>query len=79
MADVAGILRSFHYAAATAKLKSDWTEKACAAFLESYGETEKPVLDFYLLEKCIYEIEYEANNRPDWISIPVGGIRELLG
>lgn len=79
MADVAGMLRSFHYAAATAKLKSDWTEKACAAFLESYGETEKAVLDFYLLEKCVYEIEYEANNRPDWIEIPVGGIRELLG
>ena len=79
MAAVAGMLRSVHYAAATAKLKSDWTEKACAAFLESYGDTDKAVLDFHLLEKCIYEIEYEANNRPDWIEIPVGGMRELLG
>jgi maltose alpha-D-glucosyltransferase/alpha-amylase len=36
------------------------------------------VLDFYLIEKCVYEIGYEANNRPDWIGIPLGGLAELL-
>lgn len=79
MADVAGMLRSFDYARATAKLKKDWQEKTAAAFLEAYGETDKPVLDFYVIEKCIYEIEYEANNRPDWIEIPLSGLRELIG
>jgi maltose alpha-D-glucosyltransferase/alpha-amylase len=79
MADVAGMLRSFDYATATAKLPRAWYDKAAGAFLEAYGDVSKPVLDFYLIEKCLYEIEYEANNRPDWIAVPVAGLRELLG
>jgi trehalose synthase-fused probable maltokinase len=79
MADVAGMLRSFDYAAATAKLKREWYEKTAQTFLAAYGDTPKAVLDFYLIEKCVYEIGYEANNRPDWIPIPLAGLRELLG
>ena len=31
------------------------------------------------LEKACYELRYELNNRPDWISIPLAGISRLLG
>jgi maltose alpha-D-glucosyltransferase / alpha-amylase len=36
------------------------------------------VLEFFLLEKCVYEIGYELNNRPDWLEIPMRGLLELL-
>jgi trehalose synthase-fused probable maltokinase len=36
------------------------------------------VLSIYELEKAIYELQYELDNRPDWVSIPVAGIRRLL-
>jgi maltose alpha-D-glucosyltransferase/alpha-amylase len=36
------------------------------------------MLDFFLLEKAIYELSYEANSRPGWIDIPAQGILDLL-
>jgi maltose alpha-D-glucosyltransferase/alpha-amylase len=36
------------------------------------------MLDFYLLDKAIYELRYELNNRPDWVGIPLEGIRRRL-
>jgi len=36
------------------------------------------LLDAYLLEKAIYEIGYELNNRPDWLKVPLQGILQLL-
>jgi trehalose synthase-fused probable maltokinase len=36
------------------------------------------LLSIYELEKAIYELRYELNNRPDWVAIPVAGIRRLL-
>jgi maltokinase len=36
------------------------------------------LLSIYELEKALYELQYELNNRPDWVSIPVAGIRRLL-
>jgi maltose alpha-D-glucosyltransferase/alpha-amylase len=33
----------------------------------------------FLLEKAIYELNYEMNNRPDWVVIPLRGIMELVG
>jgi maltose alpha-D-glucosyltransferase/alpha-amylase len=36
------------------------------------------LLDVYLLEKAIYELRYELNNRPGWVAIPLAGILELL-
>ncbi len=37
------------------------------------------LLDFFLLEKCVYEIGYELNNRPEWLEIPMRNLLELLG
>ncbi|MGI8429222.1 MAG: maltokinase N-terminal cap-like domain-containing protein [Solirubrobacteraceae bacterium] len=36
------------------------------------------MLSIFELEKAIYELQYELDNRPDWVSIPVAGIRRLL-
>jgi predicted trehalose synthase len=32
----------------------------------------------YLLDKAAYEISYELNNRPDWLHVPLMGLRDLL-
>jgi trehalose synthase-fused probable maltokinase len=88
--DVAGMLRSFAYAAATsvrsARVVGDWESDARAAFVSGYraaaggapfvpvstGSFERAVAALEL-EKAAYEIVYEANNRPDWVDIPVRG------
>jgi trehalose synthase-fused probable maltokinase len=36
------------------------------------------LLSIFELEKAIYELQYELDNRPDWVAIPVAGIRRLL-
>jgi trehalose synthase-fused probable maltokinase len=108
--DVAGMLRSFHYAAYSAvfdrmsgrdgsvedgrRLDSwaqYWQTYVSAAFLKSYlsvaaqasflpaepGELGA-LLNAYLLEKAIYEMAYELNNRPSWTRIPLQGIVQTL-
>jgi len=105
--DVAGMIRSFHYAAfaglrempldpsASMSLErwADQWYKCCSiAFLKSYIQTVngtglipsdepsfKTLLNAFLLEKSIYELAYELNNRPAWASIPIRGIWDLLG
>jgi trehalose synthase-fused probable maltokinase len=94
--DVAGMLRSFSYVTAGARIlrgvdaPEDWEDNARAAFLEGYFETADPrllppgeaptrqLLSVFELEKAVYELRYELNNRPDWVAIPVAGIRRLL-
>jgi trehalose synthase-fused probable maltokinase len=94
--DVAGMLRSFAYAASAVSLLRDsdpphgWEEQARARFLEGYFETVDPVLlpsgqaaierllAVFELEKAVYELRYELNNRPDWVGIPVRGIQRLI-
>jgi maltose alpha-D-glucosyltransferase/alpha-amylase len=109
--DVAGMIRSFHYASHAAqqggapgaaivqperadglhKWLSVWYVWSAAAFLRAYTaaaaaanflpQDKKEVgtlLDAYLLEKVIYELGYELNNRPDWVRIPLEGILHLL-
>jgi maltokinase len=88
--DVAGMLRSFAYAAATAardgRSAGDWESHARAVFVEAYRATAggaafvptspaafARVVATLELEKAAYEIVYEANNRPDWLEIPVRG------
>jgi maltokinase len=68
----------------------DWEERARAAFLDGYFERADPallppgeaptrqLLAVFELEKAVYELRYELNNRPDWIAIPVAGIMRLL-
>ncbi len=69
-----------------------WTTWTSAAFLKSYmavasgqsfipatTEESQILFDVYLLEKALYELRYELNNRPDWARIPLYGIWELLG
>jgi maltose alpha-D-glucosyltransferase/alpha-amylase len=105
--DVAGMLRSFHYAASTAlahhlrqqpsdeELLAPWLEAWAAyiggTFLQAYRERlgEVPLipadleeldtlLNAFLLEKAVYELGYELNNRPDWVGIPLQGIKGIL-
>jgi maltose alpha-D-glucosyltransferase / alpha-amylase len=68
-----------------------WRERATDAFLTAYRETMagSPVwpadqaaadrlLDFFLIEKALYEIEYELAHRPDWLRVPLAGILRIL-
>ncbi|MFK5633211.1 1,4-alpha-glucan branching protein GlgB [Ornithinimicrobium sp. LYQ103] len=91
--DVAGMLRSFDYAAASvaqegAGEREDWASSARAAFLEGYAEASgedldaderRQLLEALELDKALYEVVYEARNRPDWMPIPVGAVQRLLG
>jgi maltose alpha-D-glucosyltransferase/alpha-amylase len=100
--DVAGMIRSFHYASAAAlrdgRLRQEdvarltgwaatWAHWVSASFLGGYLDRARDsilvpkrqadlqlLLEFFLLEKCIYEVGYELNNRPDWLEIPLRGL-----
>jgi maltose alpha-D-glucosyltransferase / alpha-amylase len=71
---------------------NEWYESVSAAFLKSYLETMAgtailprdrealtTLLDAYLLEKAVYKLGYELNNRPTMIIIPLKGILDILG
>ncbi|MDB4928145.1 MAG: alpha-amylase, partial [Myxococcaceae bacterium] len=49
-----------------------------AALLPAAPAERRLLLDFSTLEKCIYEINYELNNRPTWLPIPIRGLLDLL-
>jgi trehalose synthase-fused probable maltokinase len=93
--DVAGMLRSFAYAASAASVlrgvdaPGDWEGRAREEFLEGYrdtidqslvpsGASMDKLLRVFELEKAVYELRYELNNRPDWVRIPVAGIVRML-
>lgn len=107
--DVAGMLRSLHYApyAALSRQQSKllaegdggrldpwvrfWSGWVSVVFLQAYlaiagrasfwpgSQEEFQVLfDAHLLEKAVYEIRYELNNRPDWVKIPIRAVLEIL-
>jgi maltose alpha-D-glucosyltransferase/alpha-amylase len=110
LSDVAGMIRSFHYASHSALIKQIplaqrpeddlpllqhwaqyWYVWVSVSFLKSYLGIVQPVgiipndpnhlrilLDAYILEKAIYEIGYELNNRPDWIKVPLQGILQIM-
>jgi maltose alpha-D-glucosyltransferase / alpha-amylase len=106
--DVAGMLRSFSYAAhagldryleahpdgaesgALNAWAGCWQSAVSAEFLHAYREAiavnrqllppdeqAQPLLSAYLLEKALYELLYELNNRPAWLPIPLSGILNL--
>jgi maltokinase len=94
--DVAGMLRSFAYAATASELlhgaaaPEGWEQSVRAAYLDGYiEETDQSLLPpgraaierllaVFELEKAVYELRYELDNRPDWVKIPVAGIARLL-
>ena len=49
-----------------------------AAFVPRSVEDMDVLLRAYLLEKALYEVTYELNNRPDWVRIPLHAIPQLL-
>ncbi|MFL6527014.1 MAG: maltose alpha-D-glucosyltransferase [Chthoniobacterales bacterium] len=104
--DVAGMVRSFQYAAYSAlwqpAMRSEdipfleawadvWYREMSSVFLQSYLEVTRGapfipqneddlriLLQAYLLDKAVYEVAYELNNRPDWVIIPIRGIKHIL-
>ncbi|MFJ2517221.1 maltokinase [Streptomyces griseoviridis] len=80
--DVAGMLRSFDYAAHSAGPAAPGWAAACrAAFCTGYAQVsgEDPRTDPVLLRACetdkaIYEVVYEARHRPDWLTVPMAAI-----
>jgi len=52
---------------------------AGSAIVPQDPETMDRVLAVFELEKAVYELGYEMNNRPDWLWVPVEGIRSILG
>ena len=105
MKDVAGMMRSFHYAAYGKILLNEhyknrgdleyletwaeqWHHYVSRFYLQAYldrmgmdkdlSESNKVMIRTYLLEKAIYELGYELNNRPDWVIIPLRGIKYLI-
>ena len=108
--DVAGMLRSFHYAAHAPLLASTgsvnvddsnreklngwaevWAKWVSERYLEEYLKTARgaeflppsreqimALLELHVLEKAVYELGYELNNRPGWVAIPLEGISKTL-
>ena len=107
--DVAGMIRSFHYATYAAlrsrastvlrpediPILEEWSKVwylwVSVAFLKAYlelvsdlpilpasREGKKTLLNAYLMEKALYEINYELNNRPDWVNLPLQGVLQIL-
>ena len=104
--DVAGMMRSFQYAAYSAlwqpamrpedipfleRWADVWYREISSVFLQSYLAATKDasfipkdesefqiLLEAYLLDKAVYEVGYELNNRPDWVVIPIRGIKHIL-
>ncbi|HZM33680.1 MAG TPA: maltose alpha-D-glucosyltransferase [Burkholderiales bacterium] len=105
--DVAGMLRSFSYAAAASLARapadppgererlaaalSAWEGDARRAFVAAYADTMqgsgvfasfddmRGLLRLAEIEKLLYELRYELDNRPAWVPIPLAGLAELVG
>ncbi len=109
LVDVAGMVRSFHYASHAALRQrlalptteterqglvtwaEHWYQSVRTAFLVGYGSIagQAPfsprsqqefqlLLDVHVLDKALYELTYELNNRPDWVALPLTGILQCV-
>ncbi|MEP6558277.1 MAG: alpha-amylase, partial [Burkholderiales bacterium] len=76
-----------------APVSRNWERRVRKMFLETYRsivvaggvypdaaafDAAQPLLDLFELEKVLYELRYEMDNRPDWIAVPLAGIVELM-
>ncbi|HSJ50971.1 MAG TPA: maltose alpha-D-glucosyltransferase [Actinomycetota bacterium] len=77
-APIAPWVRLWYVSAAGAFLRSYLEEVKGAPFHPQTREETRVLLQIFLLEKALYELAYEANNRPDWLPIPATGVLELL-
>ncbi|MFJ6695408.1 maltokinase [Streptomyces sp. NPDC091272] len=83
--DIAGMLRSFDYAARMHQpWNPEWAERCRAAFCEGYAAASgtdprhQPVLlRAYETDKAVYEVLYEARHRPDWLPVPMAAVQRL--
>ncbi|WP_055494887.1 hypothetical protein [Streptomyces sp. TP-A0356] len=83
--DIAGMLRSFDYAAHSATPPApEWAIACRAAYCTGYAEiagrdprTDPVLLRAYETDKAVYEVLYEARHRPDWLPVPMAAIRRL--
>lgn len=86
--DVAGMLRSFGYAAVVGGLPPIWEREARQRFLRGYFAAPElapllpaeptPVLAAFELDKAVYEVGYERASRPSWEPVPLSAVRRLL-
>jgi len=85
--DVAGMLRSFDYASSTVADPGTWGGDCREAFLQGYAAVvgsdprtggQAVLLAALELDKALYEVVYEARNRPDWLRIPLDAVHRLL-
>ncbi|MCC9709745.1 phosphotransferase [Streptomyces sp. MNU76] len=83
--DIAGMLRSFDYAAHSLQPPAaDWATACRAAYCSGYADvagvdprTDPVLLRAYETDKAVYEVLYEARHRPDWLPVPLAAVRRL--
>ncbi|MFH9571639.1 maltokinase [Streptomyces sp. NPDC017454] len=83
--DIAGMLRSFDYAAHSAGAPvPGWAGSCRAAYCTGYAEvagsdprTDPVMLRAHETDKAVYEVLYEARHRPDWLAVPLSAVRRL--
>ncbi|MCX4734814.1 maltokinase [Streptomyces sp. NBC_01363] len=83
--DIAGMLRSFDYAARSHRpWNADWAARCRTAYCEGYADaagvdprSEPELLRAHETDKAVYEVLYEARHRPDWLPVPMAAIHRL--
>ncbi|HWH79795.1 MAG TPA: hypothetical protein VNT76_20585, partial [Candidatus Binatus sp.] len=70
--------RFWVYWVSAAFLKSYLKSASSGGFLPTTTDDLKTLLDLCLLQKALYELTYELNNRPDWVIAPIRGMLEVL-
>jgi len=85
--DIAGMLRSFDYAAGShepSESMTRWAHECRVAFIDGYiagsgrdVRKNRVLLDAFEMDKALYEVVYEANNRPAWLGIPTSAVQRL--
>ena len=71
------MIRSFGYARAVGGFGEGWYKECVDKLKLGYGEVDGSLLAAYVADKAAYEVVYEANNRPDWVGIPLAAVEEI--